>query len=164
MKSKKIKGLLSGTKVILERDIPELNKSRKKRSAGREISLIEALFLVETNKLEVWADKKLDFNDLIKASKDENFYLKYMVYRDLKNRGLIVETGFKFGADFRVYERGVNEHAKYLVNVFPEEYKCSFSELSRAVRLTKGVNKNLILALVDGDGCIIYYLLDLAKL
>lgn len=164
MKSKKIKGLLSGTKVILGRNISELNKSGKKRSAGHEIPLIEALFLLETDKLEVWADKKLDFDDLIKASKDENFYLKYMVYRDLKNRGLTVETGFKFGADFRVYERGVKEHAKYLINVFPEEYKCSFPELSRAVRLTKGVNKNLILALVDGDGGIIYYLLDLAKL
>lgn len=164
MKGKKVKGLLSGTKVIILGNALQLSKPVEKRTERIEIPLVEALFLVDTDKLEVWDDKKLNFDEIIKASKDDKFYLKYLVYKDLRNRGMAVETGFKFGADFRVYERNTKEHAKYLVNVIPEEYTCSFKELSRALRLTKGVNKTLILALVDGDGGIIYYLLDLAKL
>jgi len=163
-----LKGLLSGTKVIILGNAMQLamqlGKQANKTTKRIEISLIEALFLVDTGKLEVWTNKKLNFDEIIKASKDDKFYLKYLVYRDLRNRGMAVETGFKFGADFRVYERNTKEHAKYLVNVIPEEYTCSFKELARAVRLTKGVNKTLILALVDGDEEVIYYLLDLAKL
>ncbi len=30
-----------------------------------------------------------------------------IAYRDLRNRGFIVKSGFKFGTHFRVYERGV---------------------------------------------------------
>ena len=97
----------------------------------------------------------------------ENFYSKYIVYKDLRSRGLLVRTGFKFGTDFRVYERGdtlSKGHSRYLVHVIPEEYTCSFPELARAIRLAKGVHKDIIFAIVDEEGDVTYYLVDRVRL
>ena len=41
-----------------------------------------------------------------------------MVYRDLRESGLIVTPGIKFGCDFAVYKYGPGvEHAPYMVSV-----------------------------------------------
>ncbi|MBU4341979.1 MAG: tRNA-intron lyase, partial [Candidatus Altiarchaeota archaeon] len=50
------------------------------------------------------------------------------------------------------------------VHVIPEEYKCSFPELARAIRLSQNVNKHMIYAIVDGEGDITYYQIDRVKL
>ena len=48
---------------------------------------------------------------------DKNILTKFLIYRDLRNRGYIVKDGFGFGSDFRVYERGHfgEKGAKYLI-------------------------------------------------
>jgi len=110
-------GILNGTKVIVaSEDVKSSLKSRdfgEERDTRLELSLFEALFLVESKNFDVISfeksgkQKKLNFEDILKAaSSEENFYSKYKVYKDLKMRGLVTKTGFKFGADFRVYERG----------------------------------------------------------
>ncbi len=170
----KAAGILSGTKVIV--GDAELRSWLKEREFGEakdsrhELSLIEALFLVEEEKMEVHkGEKLLDFDSLLKiGSKHEtNFYAKFSVFKDLRSRGLLVRTGFKFGTDFRVYERGKKlkgGHSKFLVHIIPEEYKCSFPELARAIRLANTVNKKMIFAIVDEEGDISYYSVDREKL
>ena len=113
--------------------------------------------------------KIIGFDDLLKRGigVEDNFFAKYSVYRDLRSRGLLVRTGFKFGTDFRVYDRGgtvKSAHSKYLVHVVPEEYTCSFPELARSIRLSKNVNKDMIYGIVDEEGDISYYLVDRVKL
>ncbi|HDI72532.1 MAG TPA: tRNA-intron lyase [Candidatus Altiarchaeales archaeon] len=173
-KSKPGVGILSGTKVIVGDN--ELRSFLKEKGFGEEkgkrheISLIEAIYLVEKEKMQVTDGKKiLDFDDLLKNGNkvEENFYAKYSVYSDLRGRGLLVRTGLKFGSDFRVYERGSSiksAHSKYLVHVIPEEYTCSFPEIARGVRLSKNVNKAMIYAIVDEEGDITYYQIDRVKL
>ncbi|ODS42698.1 MAG: tRNA-intron lyase [Candidatus Altiarchaeales archaeon IMC4] len=167
-------GILSGTRVIIgDSETRSLCKERGfgEDGAGRaELSLIEALFLLESENLEVTdGKKKLGFDDLLKigAASEENFYAKYKVYSDMRGRGLLVRTGFKFGADFRVYERGSSVgrgHSNRLVHVVPEEYTCSFPDISRAVRLSGNVKKEMIYAIVDEEGDITYYLIDRVKM
>ncbi len=67
----------------------------------------------------------------------------YEVYMDLKDRGLIVKSGFKYGTHFRVYEKSMEEHSKYLVYVMDAE---SMIQVSRAIRVAHGVRKTLLLA------------------
>lgn len=167
-------GILSGTKVVVGDS--ETKSLLKERGFGEEegkrlvVSLIEAVFLVETEKLDVMkGDEKISFEDIVKlgSEKEEEFYNKYLVYKDLRGRGLLVRTGLKFGTDFRIYERGSSVgkgHSKKLVHVVPEEYTCSFPEMARALRLAKNVNKNLIYAIVDEEGDVTYYLVDRIKL
>ena len=70
----------------------------------------------------------------------------YSVYRDLRERGLIVKSGFKYGTHFRVYEKSMEEHSKYLVHVIPSREE--MQKVSRAARVAHGVRKNLLLAYV----------------
>ena len=167
-------GILSGSKIVVGDS--ETKSQLKERGFGEAegkrivVSLIEALFLVDTGKFDVMKDnKKLSFENLLKigSKHEKEFYNKYLVYKNLRERGLLVRTGLKFGSDFRVYQRGQNigkGHSKYLVHVIPEEYSCSFPELARSIRLAENVNKNMIYAIVDEEGDVSYYLVDRMKL
>jgi len=167
-------GILSGTRILVgEGDLKSFLREKgfgEERGGRQELSLIEVLYLVENDKMQVTdGKKKLDFKELLRIgnSVEKDFYSKYLVYKDLRNRGLLVRTGLKFGTDFRIYERGStikSGHSKYLVHVVPEEYTCSFPELARAVRLSQNVNKKMIYAIVDEEGDVTYYLIDRVRL
>ena len=134
-----------------------------------ELALIEALLLLKRGRIKVLKDNQpITFQDLYNhaVSLDKRFPERYRVYEDLRERGLLVRTGFKFGCDFRVYERGVQlkkgpksakEHTKWIVFTVPEDYTCSFQELSRAVRLAHNIRARMLWALVDNEGDCTYY-------
>lgn len=135
-----------------------------------ELSIIEATFLLERKKIEIKKDrKKVTLKSIYKHAqkRDNRFLIKYNVYKDMRERGLPVRTGFKFGCDFRVYERGVSpikrgpkssrEHTKWIVFCVSEDYDCSFQELSRAVRLAHNIRANMLWAVVDNEGDCTYY-------
>ena len=129
-----------------------------------EMSLVEACLLLKRNRIRVLKnDKLLTFQELYEhaCSLDKRFPERFRVYEDLRSRGLLVRTGYKFGCDFRVYERGVKlkkgpksakEHTKWIVFAVPEDYACSFQELSRAVRLAHNIRARMLWALVDNEG------------
>ena len=161
-----MKGELTHDKVIIK------DEAQAQRLAQRgfgslkdgvlELSLLEALFLVERGTLEVVSKgKKIIRESIVKRGGDEaDFARRYSVYKDLRERGFVVKTGFKFGAHFRVYERGgfgQDGHSAILVHVVPEDTNLSFPELSRAVRLTQSVKKRLLFAVVDHEGDITYF-------
>ncbi len=73
----------------------------------------------------------------------------YRVYRDLRERGLIVKSGFKYGTHFRVYENSMDEHSKYLVHVVGNDE--SLQSISRAIRVANGVRKKLLLANINNE-------------
>ena len=149
-------------------------KEMKSRGFGEEqdekvmLSPEETLFLKEKRKTFIIEDgkgKDLGFDDLMKAfsKTDKEFPRKYIVYRDIRARGYIVKTGFKFGTHYRVYGRGVKPgqgHALWLVHCIPEEFKCDFHTFSGKVRLAQNVRKKMIYALVDKEGDITYYKIE----
>jgi len=138
-----------------------------------ELELIEATYLVEKEKLKVYKKEKnkkknVSFKDLMEIeSKNVNqFHPQFIVYRDLRERGYLVKTGFKFGAHFRVYERGVklisgpkaaHEHTKFVVHAVPEESAFSLPEMSRAVRLAHNIRATFVWAVIDREGDCTYY-------
>jgi tRNA-intron endonuclease len=74
------------------------------------------------------------------------------VFKDLKQRGLLVKTGFKFGAHFRAYTTQPDKtHAEYLIHVVGKGFRSIWTEISRAVRLAHSVNKEFVFARVDGS-------------
>ena len=147
--------------------LPEENPERL------ELDLIEATFLVERNKLKVFVKENgkknfLELADLFKVGEQRvnQFHPSYIVYRDLRNRGFLVKTGFKFGAHFRVYDRGVklkrgpkapHEHTRFVVHAVPEEAAFSLPEMSRAVRLAHNIRATFVWAVVDREGDVTFY-------
>ncbi|MCS7104447.1 MAG: tRNA-intron lyase [Thermofilaceae archaeon] len=126
-----------------------------------ELSLIEALYLSENGKIEV-RDREgnpINTEELRRLGREmyENFDEVYTVYKDLRERGLVVKSGMKFGTTFVVYRLGPGlEHAPFLVHVLPYESKLDPIEIVRAGRLSHSVRKKLILAYVDNNGRVGY--------
>lgn len=143
----------------------------KMQEDGRlELSLEEAYHLVKRDSLDVRDDEgSIEEDEMFEifSEKDDEFDFKYSVYSDLRERGLIVKSGFKFGAHFRVYERGVNpyvsgskkqrQHTKWIVHAVPEHETMSFQEMSRAVRLAQNIRATMLWAVVDSESQVTYY-------
>lgn len=129
-----------------------------------QLSLLEALYLVEKKKLEVYltTKKALTFDALLKkAQKSEpNFWVKFCVYKDIRDRGYIIQTAFKFGADFRVYDRGVKpgeDHAKWVVFPVHETSTLTWYDFSAKTRVAHSTKKRLLIGVVDAEGDVTYY-------
>lgn len=88
----------------------------------------------------------------------ENFDLKYAAYKDLREKGLIVTPGVKFGCDFAVYKVGPGlEHAPYVVSVKSKKDEINPTEIVKAGRLATSVRKRFIIAVPDmGEGKVEY--------
>lgn len=123
----------------------------------------EALFLVEKGKMDVLSkNKKLSKEELIKKFKkmDKKIHLKYPVFKDLREKGYVVKTALKFGAEFRVYEKGAKigeKHSKWVVFTDYESKTFSWQEFSSKNRVAHSTKKNLLIAIVDEEGDITYY-------
>ncbi len=154
-------------RVILKE--PSLVSKLYEKGFGRmvdnrlELSLLEALFLLERDSITINEKEKiLTSDDLLKRVDEEEFMLRYKVFKDFRERGYVVKSGFKFGAHFRVYERGKynDAHSVYLVHTVTEGDSLSFHELSRAIRLSQSVKKKMIFAVVDDEEDVTYYAID----
>jgi tRNA-intron endonuclease, archaea type len=129
-----------------------------------QYSLVEGLYLVEKNKIEVLdgRGKKLKINDYVKKAKkaEPNFWVRYCVFGDMRSRGYVVKTALKFGADFRVYDRGVKpgeDHAKWILYPVNEGSVMTWYEFSAKNRVAHSTRKRLLLGVVDDEGDVTYY-------
>lgn len=127
------------------------------------LDLKEALYLAEKKKLDVKkGKKKVSAKKLLELGEKEDpgFYSKFLVFRDLRDRGFVVKTGYKFGFDLRVYPRGKKPgeaHSKWVVNVCSQDCKFAMPEISRMVRLSGNLNTTVLQAVVDAENDINYY-------
>ncbi len=133
-------------------------------SGGKvQYSLSEALYLLEKNKIEIAQKNKiLKFNEALNKFKkiDSKIQLKYPVFRDLRDKGYVVKTALKFGADFRVYEKGSKpgaKHSKWIVFVEHESNKFSWQDFSAKNRVAHSTKKNLLIAILDEESDVSYY-------
>ena len=129
---------------------------------GLELSFIEALFLLKKEKIEVYDDNEegVSVQELTTLIKDRHVYSHYLVYEDLRTRGYIVKTGFKYGSDYRIYDRGKSPgdgHSSSIVKILSEEQSMLVRDFSSYVRVAHGVRKTLLLAVVDDEYDITYY-------
>jgi len=166
----KIKAVLTEEGAIVE--VSEQVNSLKNSGYGTDkngkliLKPYETLFLVDRKVIEVFdkKDKELDFQDLLQLFKsfDENVWLRYLIYRDLRKRGYVVREGFGFGIDFRVYERGEygKNPAKYVVFGIVEGRPVQIGKLASTLEKVQSLKKKLILAVVSRRGEIVYYSLS----
>lgn len=121
-----------------------------------QLSLLETVYLMEKGIVKVVnmkTSRKLGIKRLISESLkvQPDFRLRLALYKDLKDKNIIVKTGFKYGTHFRGYEGSPDEHhAKYLMHAFPHNFSGMWPEVSRAVRLAHGVKKEILFGSVNG--------------
>lgn len=128
------------------------------------LNFYEALFLQSKEMLEVFdeeSDRVLNFQELLHRfeSLDENVWVKYLIYRDLRSRGYVVREGFGLGIDFRVYERGEygKATAPYLVFGLQEGKPVSMKDLANVLKHAQSLKKSLVMAVLNRRGETVYY-------
>src|SRR3989344_672052 len=129
-----------------------------------QLSLLEAFYLREKKRIAVLDGKNnaLSAENLFKkvTRQESNFRIRYAVFRDLRDRGYIVKTAFKFGADFRVYDRGVKpgeDHAKWVVFPVHESSSLTWHEFSAKNRVAHSTKKRLLIGCVDAENDVTYW-------
>ncbi len=146
-------------------------KSSFGEQAGEKIqyTLSEAMFLVEKEKIDIYyKNKKIPKIELLKKLQiiEKKFSIKYPVFKDLREKGYVVKTALKFGADFRVYEKGRRpgkSHAKWIVFADRETNRTSWQEFSAKNRVANSTKKRLLLAIVDEESDVSYYEINWIK-
>ena len=165
---KKISAFLLGRVVTAENktEAKELySKSRfgEIKEGKVQYSLVETLYLIEKKKLAIKEGRKaIKQDDFIKiATKlEKNFWVKYIVFRDMRDRGYILKTALKFGADYRVYDRGVKpgeDHAKWILFPVAESKSFTWYTFSAMNRVAHSTKKNLLVGIVDSENDVTYY-------
>jgi tRNA-intron endonuclease len=127
------------------------------------LTFYEALYLLDKEMLEVKDEKgeEVDFQALLRSyeKKNENAWVNYLVYRDLRSRGYVAREGFGAGIDFRIYERGTygKDTAPYLILSTQEGKPVPIEDLTGALQRSQSQKKELILAVMNRRGEIVYY-------
>jgi tRNA-intron endonuclease len=155
-----VKGVVMADRVIVT-DGDDASQLHQGHCFGKQIgkilqlSLLEAVYLVDAGVLKLKdgkTNRAVSLETLKRRARNlqPDFDLRLSTFKDLKGKGLIVKTGFKYGSHFRAYEGDPDrDHAKYLVHAVPKHYRAMWPEVSRAVRLAHGVRKDILLGRVS---------------
>lgn len=141
----------------------EKSRFGEKKERRIEYSPVEALYLVSKDKLVVFSGKKeLDVDALMRKfkKKDKKLDVKLAVFSNLRKKGYVVKTALKFGAEFRVYNKGVKpgeDHALWLVAVFRESDTMNWQDFAAKSRVAHSTRKHLLVAIVDEEDSVTYY-------
>ncbi len=129
-----------------------------------QLSLQEALYLLDKNKIVISDGRKksLTFEEFLKKAtkKEPNFWIRFCVYKDMRSRGYIVKTALKFGADFRIYDRGIKpgeDHARWIVYPVHEGSTLTWYDFAAKNRVAHSTKKRLMMGVVDDEGDVTYW-------
>tara|TARA_Y100000310_G_C20689449_1_gene821247 strand:- start:1375 stop:1935 length:561 start_codon:yes stop_codon:yes gene_type:complete len=170
-----IQGIFSNEKVIagscdLARELYEKSRLGEPFHKDKfQYALVEALYLIERGKMQVLSGRTvLDIDKFLKKARklEPNFWTRYHVYKDMRNRGYIVKTALKFGADFRVYDRGIKpgeDHAKWILYPVLETEMETWYNFSAKNRVAHSTRKKLLVGVVDDEASVTYYTISWTK-
>lgn len=131
-----------------------IQKPKAEFSSPLVLDIIEGTYLAEKGVIfAVKEGRNVGVDELIKVgvSVHDDFEDLYAAYRKLRDMGLVVLPGIKFGADFAVYRKGPGlEHAPYIVKVFRPGSEVSAVDIVLTGRLGRSVKKKFIYAIVKG--------------
>ncbi|HVP96225.1 tRNA-intron lyase [Methanoregula sp.] len=160
-----MKAIFDGTSVLTGKDgriLYDQSGYGRPEGDGLHLAPQEALYLVHRQKLEV---PGYTFDTLLaEFAEQSNFLRSFLVYRDLRERGYVVQTG---PHDFRVFRRGEKPgtgESLYLVRVLSERDPVRFARLIEEVVTSRNMRKQYVLAVVDDEEELTYYEIKIQKL
>lgn len=129
-----------------------------------QLSPLETVYLIAKKRLALLDSKgkaiALDAFIAHVRKKDKNFWVRYAAFKDLRDRGYTVKTALKFGADFRVYDKGARQgedHARWIAYPVSEHDRLAWQEFAARNRVAHSTKKNLLICVVDDEGDVSYW-------
>ncbi len=136
----------------------------KQENGSLTLDQVETLLLLERNRIRILnkAGKEYLYEEMINKFLESNpdFWVNYLVYKDLRSRGYIVRPGFGESSTYRIYGRGAKigvNPSKFVVSIITEGISLNLTDLEKIVKAAKGIRKNLVLAVIDRQGEVTYY-------
>lgn len=152
-----MKALFDGNNLHLKQDISlyESGGYGRPEKGGLRLSPEEGLYLLWRRRIEL---EGYDFSGLLAVlSSEPGFFRRYLVYRDLRERGFALQTG---PHDFRVFRRGERPgkgQSQYLIRVLAERDLVDFDRIVAEVATAGNMRKQYLIAAVDDEGELTYY-------
>jgi tRNA-intron endonuclease len=121
------------------------------------LSPYEIFFLVDKGRIKVIDKKigqKLSLKELVEkfSVRKPASWIKYLVYRDLRDRGYIVREIDT--VDFEIYGKGVTRRFIYIIY---EGSEANIKELNNLLKFAVQERKELIIAVIDRRTDLVYY-------
>jgi tRNA-intron endonuclease len=128
------------------------------------LDLMEGLYLLDRKIIhvtDVHTSRRVSRSKLLGLANRiyKEFELGYAAYENLREKGLIVTPGIRFGSDFAIYEHGPGiDHAPFIVTVKRKEERMGPFEVVLAGRLATTVRKQFTIAVPRQRGRKVDYL------
>ncbi|TET80190.1 MAG: tRNA-intron lyase [Candidatus Heimdallarchaeota archaeon] len=134
------------------------------KSGNVKLSPYETVLLLERKKIDVISENEtsLPLSDVVAyfSNKIPDFLVRFLLYKDLRNRGYVVKEHSETGKYFELYERGATpNNAKHLALVVTmvEGVLFDIDDIDQIVSQAKEISKQLIFAVIDSLGDVSYY-------
>ncbi len=127
------------------------------RAKRLDLSPYESFYLLEKGRIRIRSRAgEVQLRDLVDAFSvgQPVIWIKYLVYRDLRERGYIVREHNK--VDFEVHGKGA---LRRFISIIYEGGEASLKRLSGLLWFARGEKKELVLAVVDRRTDVVYYTL-----
>jgi len=137
-------------------------KPEQEFKAPLMLDLMEGVYLLDRGIIKVTdaqTGKPVSKSKLLKLANRtyKEFDLGFAAYENLREKGLIVTPGIRFGSDFAIYEHGPGiDHAPFIVTVKKEEETMGPFEVVLAGRLATTVRKQFTIAVPRQHGKVDY--------
>ncbi|MGV8142364.1 MAG: tRNA-intron lyase [Candidatus Pacearchaeota archaeon] len=128
-----------------------------------EYAWIEAIYLLIKKQISVHQkSSSLNVDEVVAKAKkyDKRIETKLALFQNLRQKGYVVKTALKFGADFRVYKKGTNpgeDHALWLAYAVKESEPYTWHDFAAKNRVAHSTKKKLIIGIVDEERDVTYY-------
>jgi tRNA-intron endonuclease len=128
-----------------------------RRDKRLELSPYETFFLTEKGRIRV-IDKRsgsaMSLHNLVAnlSMGKQEVWIRYLVYRDLRDRGYIVREANR--VDFEIYGKGSERR---LLSIVYEGREANLQDLTTLIRYAAKQRKELILAVIDRRTDLVYY-------
>ncbi len=162
-----IKAYISGEKVHSNTSeafsLYEKSRFGEKTNDRVEYAWIEALYLLMKKQITLYNNSKSLTLDqaMSKAKKyDKRIETKLALFQNLRQKGYVVKTALKFGADFRIYRKGTKpgeDHALWLAYAVKESEPYTWHDFAAKNRVAHSTKKKLIIGIVDEENDVTYY-------
>lgn len=129
---------------------------------GVKLNGFEALHLLELGRINIKKDDEYLTEEKVLSFFSDilpHFTLRYLVYKDLRNRGYVLNLGSGSSFFFRLYARNTKpklDGAKYYVTCLKEGGSIPLNELESLIEIANKSSKSLILGMVDAIGDVSY--------
>lgn len=152
-----VKATFDGSNLHLKQDtsLYESGGYGRPEKGGLRLAPEEGLYLLWRKRIEL--DGYTFSGLLADLSREPGFFRRYLVYRDLRERGFALQTG---PHDYRVFKRGEKPgkgQSQYLIRVLAERDLVDFDQIVAEVATAGNMRKQYLIAAVDDEGELTYY-------